>query len=65
MLFDKVRGTWNDNVLTYDLNIPTWPFFAIAWVGDVCAVVLIGIRTWRLIFHPELLTNTHDNHAKE
>lgn len=65
MLFDKVRGTWNDNVLTYDLNIPTWPFFAIAWAGDVCAVVLIGIRTWRLIFHPELLTNTHETQANE
>ena len=53
MLFDKVRGTYVDNVLTYDMNIPTWPFYAVAWVGDVCAVVLIAIRTWRLIFQPE------------
>ena len=55
MLFDKVRGTYNDNVLTYDLSLPTWPFFAIAWMGDVCAVLLIAIRTWRLIFQPETL----------
>ena len=55
MLFDKVRGTYNDNVLTYDLNLPTWPFFAIAWMGDVCAVLLIAIRTWRLISQPETL----------
>ena len=55
MLFDKVRLTYNDNVLTYDLNLPTWPFFAVAWMGDVCAVLLIGIRTWRLIFQPEAL----------
>ena len=54
MLFDKVRGTYADNVQTYDLNIPTWPFYAIAWFGDVCAVVLIAIRTYRLIFQPEL-----------
>ena len=54
-LFDKVRATYNDNVLTYDLGLPTWPFFAIAWAGDVSAVVLIAIRTFRLIFHPELL----------
>ena len=27
-LFDKVRQTRIDNVLTYDLNLPTWPFFA-------------------------------------
>ncbi len=53
MLFDKVGLTYQDNVLTYDLNLPTWPFFAVAWLGDVSAVVLIAIRTWRLIFHPE------------
>ena len=53
MLFDKVRGTWQDHVLTYDLNIPTWPFAAVAWLGDVSAVLLIAVRTYRLIFHPE------------
>ena len=52
-LFDKVRSTYNDHVLTFDLGLPTWPFFAVAWVGDVSAVVLIAIRTWRLVFHPE------------
>jgi TRAP-type transport system small permease protein len=55
MLFDKVKGTYTDNVQTYDLNIPTWPFYAVAWAGDVCAVILIGIRTWRLIAKPEAL----------
>ncbi len=52
-LFDKVRATYIDHVLTFDLGLPTWPFFAVAWVGDVSAVVLIAIRTFRLIFHPE------------
>jgi TRAP-type C4-dicarboxylate transport system permease small subunit len=52
-LFDKVRGTYNDNVLTFDLHMPTWPFFAVAWAGDGAAVLLIAIRTYRLIFHPE------------
>ena len=52
-LFDKVRGTYYDNVLTFDLHLPTWPFFAVAWAGDVSAVLLIAVRTWRLIFHPE------------
>ena len=60
-LFDKVRGTYEDNVLTYDLHMPTWPFFAIAWIGDVSAVLLIAIRTYRLIFHPEEI---HDPHVK-
>ena len=54
-LFDKVRGTYHDNVLTFDLRLPTWPFFAVAWAGDVSAVLLIAIRTWRLIFQPDKL----------
>jgi TRAP-type transport system small permease protein len=54
-LFDKVATTRADNVLTFDLNLPTWPFFAVAWAGDVSAVLLIAVRTYRLIFHPELL----------
>jgi TRAP-type transport system small permease protein len=55
MLFDKVRSTRADHVLTFDLHLPTWPFFAIAWAGDVSAVILIAVRTYRLIFHLEKL----------
>jgi len=54
-LFDKVHGTYNDNVLTFDLRLPTWPFFAVAWAGDVSAVLLIAVRTYRLIFQPGLM----------
>jgi TRAP-type C4-dicarboxylate transport system permease small subunit len=54
-LFDKVRYTWADHVLTFDLRLPVWPFFLVAWIGDVSAVFLIAVRTYRLIFHPELL----------
>ena len=53
MLFDKVWLTYQDHILTFDLNIPTWPFAAVAWLGDVSAVLLIAVRTYRLIFHPE------------
>ena len=52
-LFDKVVSTYRDHVLTFDLRLPTWPFFLVAWLGDVSAVLLIAIRTYRLIFHPE------------
>ena len=52
-LIDKVVGTYNDNVLTFDLRLPTWPFFAMAWAGDASAVLLIAIRTYRLIFYAE------------
>jgi TRAP-type C4-dicarboxylate transport system permease small subunit len=54
-LFDKVVGTYNDHVLTFDLRLPTWPFFAVAWAGDVSAVLLIAIRTYRLVFDPEAI----------
>ena len=60
-LFDKVRGTYQDHVTTFDLHLPTWPFFAVAWIGDVSAVLLIAIRTYRLIFHPE---DMHDPKLK-
>src|ERR1041385_1946304 len=52
-LFDKVLTTRADNVLTFDLRVPTWPFFLVAWLGDASAVLLLAIRTYRLIFHPE------------
>jgi TRAP-type C4-dicarboxylate transport system permease small subunit len=60
MLFDKVRDTAVQNVLTYDLRLPTWPFFAVAWAGDVSAVLLIAIRTFRLVFRPELMPETRE-----
>ena len=60
-LFDKVFSTYNDNVLTFDLRLPTWPFFLLAWLGDVSAVLLIAVRTYRLIFHPE---DIHDAKVK-
>src|SRR5271169_3735566 len=51
-LFDKVWTTRADHVLTFDLRLPVWPFFLVAWLGDVSAVLLIAIRTYRLIFQP-------------
>lgn len=54
-LFDKVTSTRAANVLTYDLRLPVWSFFLVAWIGDVAAVLLIIVRAYRLIFRPELL----------
>jgi TRAP-type C4-dicarboxylate transport system permease small subunit len=60
-LFDKVAATRNEHILTMDLGVPVWPFFAISWIGDVSAVLLIAIRTYRLVFHPE---DIHDAKLK-
>src|SRR5712675_3350266 len=65
MLLDKVVTTRADNVLTYDLNLPTWPFFAVAWLGDVSAVLLIAVRTYRLIFRPESVAEARPLKAAE
>ena len=52
-LVDKVIDTRNSHIVTMDLGVPVWPFFLVSWIGDVSAVLLIAIRTYRLIFHPE------------
>lgn len=54
-LFDKVKDTYADNLSTFDLRLPVWPFFLVAWIGDVSAVLLIAVRTYRLIVHPQLM----------
>jgi TRAP-type C4-dicarboxylate transport system permease small subunit len=54
-LLDKVTSTYSDHILSAELRFPFWPFFALAWLGDFSAVVLIVVRTYRLIFHPELM----------
>ena len=55
MLADKVWTTYSDHLVTFDLRIPTWPFALVAWLGDVSAVMLIMVRTYRLIFRPETM----------
>jgi TRAP-type C4-dicarboxylate transport system permease small subunit len=60
-LFDKVVSTRAEHIVTMDLQVPIWPFFLVSWIGDVSAVLLIAVRTYRLIFHPE---DIHDAKIK-
>jgi TRAP-type C4-dicarboxylate transport system permease small subunit len=59
-LLDKVVSTREANLSTFELRLPTWPFFAVAWLGDVSAVLLIAVRTWRLVFRPEAMARAAD-----
>jgi TRAP-type C4-dicarboxylate transport system permease small subunit len=59
MLLDKVIATRAQNILTYDLHLPVWPFYLVAWLGDVSAVILIAVRTFHLVFSPERITRDH------
>ena len=57
-LYDKVVSTYYANVQTFELRLPTWPFFLVAWLGDAAAVLLIAVRTYRLIFQPEAMARS-------
>lgn len=46
-LLDQAIQAHRDNILTYDIRLPTWPFLAIAWSGTVSALILISIRLFR------------------
>jgi len=58
-LFDKTMSTYDANLQTFELRMPVWPFYMVAWIGDVAAVLLIAVRTYRLIFHPDLMARDH------
>jgi TRAP-type transport system small permease protein len=49
---DKVLSTRGDNVLTFDVHLPVWIFFAIAWIGIALSVPLLLLRAWRGVMSP-------------
>src|SRR5260370_11560686 len=55
-LFDKVLSTRADNVVTFDLRLPTSPFFLVAWLVYVSSGLLDAVRTYRLTSLPGFLT---------
>src|SRR6201996_5560036 len=60
-LFDKVASTRAEHIVTMDLGVLFWPCLLVSCIGVVSAVLLIAIRTYRLIFHPE---DIHDAKIK-
>lgn len=60
MVGTKVVSVRADNVLTYDLRLPVWIFYLVAWAGLAASMVLLTVRTLRLLFRPELVdTRVH------
>ncbi len=49
MLAGKVIDTQRDHVLTYDLRMPVWVFYLVAWLGIALSVPLLIGRLWRLL----------------
>jgi TRAP-type transport system small permease protein len=50
---DKVLSTYRDNVLTFDLHLPVWIFYAVAWAGLALCIPLLLARLWRQLMRPE------------
>lgn len=59
MFAEKVLGTRADHVGTFDLRQPVWIYYFIAWIGLAAAVLLLVLRTVRLVFWPDKLVRTH------
>ena len=61
----KVIGTRADNVGTFDLRQPVWIYYFVAWIGLASAVLLLVLRTIRLVLWPEKLARSSEPHAVE
>ncbi len=48
----KVLGTLHSGETTYDLNLPLWPFYGLAWGGLVMSVPLLLVRLMRQFRQP-------------
>jgi hypothetical protein len=43
MLLKQVQSVARSGQTTFELSIPIWPFYAVAWLGvSLCVVVLIA-----------------------
>jgi TRAP-type C4-dicarboxylate transport system permease small subunit len=65
MMGTKVLSTRTDNVLTYDLQLPVWVYYLVAWIGLAAAVVLLAVRLVRLVTQPDTLEPTHPTRTAE
>jgi len=62
MMGVKVVSTYNDNLQTFDLRLPVWMFYCVAWVGLAAAILLLAVRTVRLLVWPDDLARA--SHAQ-
>ena len=65
MFAEKVIGTRADHVGTFDLRQPVWIYYFVAWLGLAAAILLLVLRTVRLVLSPEKLAVTREPHTAE
>jgi TRAP-type C4-dicarboxylate transport system permease small subunit len=49
MLTFKVRDTFATGETTFDLHLPLWGFYGVAWVGITAGCLLLAVRVLRLL----------------
>ncbi|MCF8476052.1 MAG: TRAP transporter small permease [Pseudolabrys sp.] len=65
MFAEKVLGTRADHVGTFDLRQPVWIYYFVAWIGLASSILLLVVRTARLVFWPEKLGPAGKPHTAE
>jgi TRAP-type transport system small permease protein len=65
MFAEKVLNTRADHVGTFDLRQPVWIYFFIAWIGLAAAVLLLALRTVRLLIAPDKLATGREPQSIE
>jgi TRAP-type C4-dicarboxylate transport system permease small subunit len=50
----KLGDTLRSGETTFDVHLPLWAFYGLAWLGLCAGALLLALRVWRLIAHPEI-----------
>ena len=65
MFAEKVLNTRAAGTGTFDLRQPVWIYYFVAWIGLAAAVLLLLLRTLRLLIAPEKLAPSRESHTGE
>ena len=65
MFAEKVIDIRAAHIGTFDLREPVWPYYFVAWIGLASAVLLLLLRTVRLLIAPEMLAARDETQAVE
>lgn len=49
MMALKVLDTRSADILTFDLRVPVWPFYLVAWLGLAAGIILLTVRTAAMV----------------
>jgi TRAP-type C4-dicarboxylate transport system permease small subunit len=65
MFAGKVIDMRANHIGTFDLREPVWIYYLVAWIGLASAVLLLILRTLRLVFWPQTLQRSQQPQSIE